>query len=63
MQPRTSTPAAAAHSASIINTSLDTAVQHVARDGIEAITVPSADHKKLAEASNGAARERREELT
>ena len=34
----------------IINTSLDTAVPHVARHGIEAITVPPGDHKKLAEA-------------
>ena len=34
----------------IINTSLDTAVPHVARDGIEAITVPPGDHLRLAEA-------------
>jgi len=34
----------------IVNTSLDTAVPHVARDGIEAITVPPGDHEKLAEA-------------
>jgi ABC-type polysaccharide/polyol phosphate export permease/glycosyltransferase involved in cell wall biosynthesis len=34
----------------IINTSLDTAVPHVARHGIEAITVPPGDHVRLAEA-------------
>ncbi|MET3838229.1 glycosyltransferase [Bradyrhizobium sp. OAE829] len=34
----------------VINTSLDTAVPHIARDGIEAITVPPGDHDKLAEA-------------
>ena len=34
----------------IVNTALDTAVPHVARHGIEAITVPPGDHKKLAEA-------------
>jgi ABC-type polysaccharide/polyol phosphate export permease len=34
----------------IINTSLDTAVPHVARHGIEAITVPPGDHEKLADA-------------
>ena len=34
----------------IINTSLPTAVPHVARDGIEAITVPPGDQQKLAEA-------------
>ncbi|MBR1210105.1 glycosyltransferase [Bradyrhizobium sp. JYMT SZCCT0180] len=34
----------------VINTSLDTAVPHIARDGIEAITVPPGDHGKLAEA-------------
>jgi glycosyltransferase involved in cell wall biosynthesis len=34
----------------IINTSLDTAVPRVARDGIEAITVPPGDHDRLAEA-------------
>ena len=34
----------------IVNTSLDTAVPHVARDGIEAVTVPPGDHAKLAEA-------------
>lgn len=34
----------------IVNTSLDTAVPHVARDGIEAITVPPGDHDKLARA-------------
>jgi glycosyltransferase involved in cell wall biosynthesis/ABC-type polysaccharide/polyol phosphate export permease len=36
----------------IINTALDTAVPHVARDGIEAITVPPRDPEKLAEAIN-----------
>jgi ABC-type polysaccharide/polyol phosphate export permease len=36
----------------IINTALDTAVPHVARDGIEAITVPPRDPAKLAEAIN-----------
>ncbi|WP_407181320.1 glycosyltransferase [Bradyrhizobium sp. STM 3562] len=36
----------------IINTSLDTAVPHVARDGIEAITVPPRDPTRLAEAIN-----------
>ncbi|MGO8911953.1 MAG: glycosyltransferase, partial [Bradyrhizobium sp.] len=34
----------------IINTSLDTGVPNVARHGIEAITVPPGDHKRLAEA-------------
>ncbi len=34
----------------IINTSLDTAVPRVARDGIEAITVPPGNHARLAEA-------------
>jgi len=34
----------------IVNSSLDTAVPHVARDGIEAVTVPPGDHAKLAEA-------------
>jgi glycosyltransferase involved in cell wall biosynthesis/ABC-type polysaccharide/polyol phosphate export permease len=34
----------------IVNTSLDTAVPCVARDGIEAITVPSGDPEKLGEA-------------
>jgi ABC-type polysaccharide/polyol phosphate export permease/glycosyltransferase involved in cell wall biosynthesis len=34
----------------IVNTALDTAVPHVARDGIEAITVPPGDHDKLGEA-------------
>ena len=34
----------------IVNTSLDTAVPYVARDGIEAITVPPGDHTKLADA-------------
>lgn len=34
----------------IVNTSLDTAVPHVARHGIEAITVPPGDHQKLAQA-------------
>lgn len=34
----------------IVNTSLDTAVPHVARHGIEAITVPPGDHQKLADA-------------
>jgi ABC-type polysaccharide/polyol phosphate export permease/glycosyltransferase involved in cell wall biosynthesis len=34
----------------IINTLLDTAVPHVARHGIEAITVPPGDHVRLAEA-------------
>ena len=34
----------------IVNTSLDTAVPQVARDGIEAITVPPGDPEKLAEA-------------
>ena len=34
----------------VINTSLDTAVPHVARHGIEAITVPPDNHEKLAEA-------------
>ena len=34
----------------IVNTSLDTGVPHVARHGIEAITVPPGDHNKLAEA-------------
>ena len=36
----------------IVNTSLDTGVPHVARHGIEAITVPPGDHDKLAEAIN-----------
>jgi glycosyltransferase involved in cell wall biosynthesis/ABC-type polysaccharide/polyol phosphate export permease len=36
----------------IVNTALDTAVPHVARDGIEAITVPPRDPAKLAEAIN-----------
>jgi glycosyltransferase involved in cell wall biosynthesis len=36
----------------IINTALDTAVPHVARHGIEAITVPPRDPGKLAEAIN-----------
>jgi glycosyltransferase involved in cell wall biosynthesis/ABC-type polysaccharide/polyol phosphate export permease len=34
----------------IINTSLETAVPHVARHGIEAVTVPPGDHEKLADA-------------
>jgi glycosyltransferase involved in cell wall biosynthesis/ABC-type polysaccharide/polyol phosphate export permease len=34
----------------IVNTSLDTGVPHVARHGIEAITVPPGDHVQLAEA-------------
>lgn len=34
----------------IVNTSLDSGVPHIARDGIEAITVPPGDHEKLAEA-------------
>src|SRR5207237_10351282 len=34
----------------VINTSLDTAVPRVARDGIEAITVPPGNHARLAEA-------------
>lgn len=48
----------------IINTSLDTAVPHVARHGIEAITVPPGDHKKLAEAIDVLIRdpERRERM-
>jgi glycosyltransferase involved in cell wall biosynthesis/ABC-type polysaccharide/polyol phosphate export permease len=41
---------AMAASLPIINTSLPTAVPHVARHGIEAITVPPGDHRKLAEA-------------
>ncbi len=36
----------------IVNTALDTAVPHVARDGLEAITVPPRDPEKLAEAIN-----------
>jgi glycosyltransferase involved in cell wall biosynthesis len=36
----------------IINTALDTAVPHVARHGVEAITVPPRDPEKLAEAIN-----------
>lgn len=36
----------------VVNTALDTAVPHVARDGIEAITVPPRDPEKLAEAIN-----------
>jgi glycosyltransferase involved in cell wall biosynthesis len=36
----------------IINTALDTAVPHVARHGVEAITVPPRDPEKLAEALN-----------
>ena len=34
----------------IVNTSLNTGVPHVARHGIEAITVPPGDHEKLADA-------------
>ena len=34
----------------IVNTALETAVPRVARDGIEAITVPPGDHAKLGEA-------------
>jgi len=36
----------------VINTALDTAVPRVARDGLEAITVPPRDPEKLAEAIN-----------
>jgi glycosyltransferase involved in cell wall biosynthesis/ABC-type polysaccharide/polyol phosphate export permease len=36
----------------IVNTALDTAVPHVARDGLEAITVPPRDPDKLADAIN-----------
>jgi glycosyltransferase involved in cell wall biosynthesis/ABC-type polysaccharide/polyol phosphate export permease len=36
----------------VVNTALDTAVPHVARDGLEAITVPPRDPEKLAEAIN-----------
>jgi glycosyltransferase involved in cell wall biosynthesis/ABC-type polysaccharide/polyol phosphate export permease len=48
----------------IINTSLDTAVPHVARHGIEAITVPPGDPEKLAEAIETLIRdpERRERM-
>jgi glycosyltransferase involved in cell wall biosynthesis/ABC-type polysaccharide/polyol phosphate export permease len=36
----------------VVNTALDTAVPHVARNGLEAITVPPRDPEKLAEAIN-----------
>jgi ABC-type polysaccharide/polyol phosphate export permease/glycosyltransferase involved in cell wall biosynthesis len=36
----------------IVNTALDTGVPHVARDGIEAITVPPGDAQKLGDAIN-----------
>ncbi|MEH2608511.1 glycosyltransferase [Bradyrhizobium sp. AZCC 1693] len=36
----------------IVNTALDTGVPHVARDGIEAITVPPGDARKLGDAIN-----------
>ena len=36
----------------VINTALETAVPHVARDGLEAITVPPRDPSKLADAIN-----------
>jgi len=41
---------AMAASRPVINTSLDTGVPYIARDGIEAITVPPGDHEKLADA-------------
>jgi ABC-type polysaccharide/polyol phosphate export permease len=34
----------------IVNTALNTGVPHVARDGLEAITVPPGDHEKLGDA-------------
>lgn len=48
----------------IVNTSLETAVPHVARHGIEAITVPPGDHEKLADAIDTLIRdpERRERM-
>lgn len=48
----------------IVNTSLDTAVPQVARDGIEAITVPPGDPEKLAEAIDALIRdpERRQRM-